>query len=140
VKTVNGYRQIPVHRDLLKIGFVGLVEEARKHPDKLLFPDVPTGSDSYRSSVFSKRYATFLRSLKLEEGERRVTFHSFRHTFRDQLRRPEANTDLVRELGGWSRGSETSTAYGDGTPAHVLRTLVDGIDYGIDLTHLYSSA
>lgn len=140
VKTVNGYRQVPVHQELLRIGFTALVEKARNRPSKLLFDDVPAASDSYRSTVFSKRYATFIRSLKLDEPGRKVTFHSFRHSFRDQLRRPHANPDLVRELGGWSRGSDTSTAYGDGTPAHVLRELVDSIDYGIDFSHLYTPA
>lgn len=140
VKTKNSYRQVPLHRELVKIGFMGLVTEAQDRPGKELFADVPPGLDGYRSSVFSKRYATFLRSLRLEETERKVTFHSFRHTFRDQLRRPEANPDLVRELCGHSRGREVSTSYGDGTPAHVLRPMVDAIDYGVDLSHLYPKA
>ena len=138
VKNENAYRRVPVHDELLKIGFLKLVAEAASRSDKLLFPDVPNGSDGYQSSIFSKRYATFCRSLDLNEPGRKVVFHSFRHTFRDALRVPNANTDLVEELGGWSRGAKTSSSYGDGASAEVLRPLIESIVYGLDLSHLYA--
>lgn len=140
VKSNNAYRAVPIHSELIKIGFMSLVAEASsREEDHLLVVDVPHASDKTRSSVFSKRYSTFQKSLKIDEPGRKVTFHSFRHTFRDALRLPDANPDLVRELGGWSRGSETSTAYGDGARPEVLRTLVERINYCLDLSHLHPS-
>ena len=136
VKTDNSFRQVPIHHELLRVGFMQLADDAQNKVGKLLFDDVPPGADGYRSSNFSKRYRTFLRSLKLDEPSRKVSFHSFRHNFRDALRKNENSTDLVRELCGHSRGSEVSTAYGEGTPAHVLRPMVNAIDYQLDLSHL----
>lgn len=139
VKTENGFREVPLHRELLQIGFMLHVAERRRHGDAcLLFDDVPPASDGYRSTNFSKRFATFLKSLGIKDDPRRTCFHSYRHNFRDALRQPEANPDFVREAGGWA-SRDTSDIYGDGTPAHLMRGLIDGIDYDLDLGHLYSA-
>lgn len=137
VKTENGFREVPLHRELLRIGFMEHVAERRRHrDDALLFDDVPPASDGYRSTNFSKRFATFLKSLGIKDDPRRTCFHSYRHNFRDALRQPNANPDFVREAGGWA-SKDTSDIYGDGTPAHLMRGLIDGINYDLDLRHLH---
>lgn len=137
VKTENGFREVPLHRELLRIGFMAFVAERLRHgQDALLFDDVPTATDGYRSTNFSKRFATFLNSRGIKDDPRRTCFHSFRHNFRDGLRQPSANPDFVREAGGWA-SRDTSDIYGDGTPAHLMRGLIDGIHYDLDLRHLY---
>lgn len=137
VKTDNAFREVPIHRDLLRLGFMSFVMARREEGlHQLLFDDVPVASDGHRSTNFSKRFATFLGSLGIKEDERRTCFHSFRHNFRDGLRQPDANPDFVREAGGWAM-RETSDFYGDGTKAHLLRDLIDGIDYDLDLRHLH---
>lgn len=139
VKTENGFREVPLHRELLGIGLMAHVAKRRRHGDSaLLFDDVPPASDGYRSTNFSKRFATFLKSCGIRDDPRRTCFHSFRHNFRDGLRQPDANPDFVREAGGWA-SRDTSDIYGDGTSAHLMRGLIDGIDYDLDLQHLYSS-
>lgn len=137
LKTAASARKIPVHPELAKIGFLELARKARERPGQLLFSDLPASSDHYPSSIFSKRFATFLKSLDLNESGRKVSFHSFRHTFRDALRTENANPDLVDELGGWSRSRKVSSAYGDGARIEVLKRLIDAIDYRLDLSHLY---
>lgn len=137
VKTENGFREVPIHRELLRIGFmVHVAERRRAGEDALLFDDVPAASDGYRSTNFSKRFATFLKSLGIKDDPRRTCFHSYRHNFRDGLRQPAANPDFIREAGGWA-SRDTSDIYGDGTPAHLMRALIDGIDYELSLQHLY---
>lgn len=139
VKTDNAFREVPVHRELLRIGFMAFVADRRRSGENVaLFDDVTVATDGYRSTNFSKRFATFLKSLGIKDDPRRTCFHSFRHNFRDGLRQPGANGDFVREAGGWAT-RETSEFYGDGTRAHLLRGLIDGIDYDLDLRHLYQT-
>ena len=140
LKTAASARKIPVHPELANLGFLELARKARERPGQLLFSDLPASSDNYPSSIFSKRFATFLKSLDLNEAGRKVSFHSFRHTFRDALRTENANPDLVDELGGWSRSRKVSSAYGDGAKIEVLKRLIDAVDYQLDLRHLYVSA
>jgi len=136
VKTEASYRVVPVPDILLKCGFAEFVERKADDAD-LIFDDVEEGSDGYRSSVFSKRYATFQKSLDLDEPGRKVSFHSFRHNFRDALRLPDVDTALAREIGGWSRGGDTFDSYGDGARAVVLRPLINRVAYDVDFSHLF---
>lgn len=140
VKTVNSYRVVPMHPELVRIGLLGFVNGKAEAKAPLLFGDVIPDVDGYRSTRFSKIYARLVKGLGLNEPGRKVTFHSFRHSFRDALRLPDANHDLVRELGGWSRGQDTSTSYGDGASAAALRPLIDRVAYALDLTHLHSAS
>lgn len=137
VKTEASYRVVPIPDILLKCGFAEFAAR-RKDDDDLVFDDVEAGSDGYRSSIFSKRYATFQKSLELDEPGRKVSFHSFRHTFRDALRLPDVDTALAREIGGWSRGGDTFDSYGDGARAVVLRPLINRVAYDVDFAHLFT--
>lgn len=136
LKTRASYRVVPMHRELIRCGLLTQITGLRDD-DTLLFGDVPQATDGYGSSIFSKRYATFWKSLNAAEAGRKVSFHSFRHNFRDALRFPGADEGLVRELGGWSRGGSVSDSYGDGARAAVLRPLVDAVHYNLDLSALY---
>jgi integrase len=138
VKTKASYRVVPVHRELIRCGLISQAASL-DHDDTLLFDDVPPGPDGYRSSTFSKRYASFWKTLNAGEPDRKVGFHSFRHNFRDALRVPGAEEVLVKELGGWSRGGSVSDSYGDGARAVVLRPLIDGVTYELNLSHLYQA-
>jgi integrase len=134
LKTPASYRVVPVPDILLQCGFMRFVESKNGS----LFDDVPPGSDDYQSSVFSKRYSTFQKSLELDEAGRNVSFHSFRHNFRDALRLPDVDAALAKEIGGWSRGGDTFDSYGDGARAVVLRPLINRVSYPIDISHLYA--
>jgi hypothetical protein len=78
---------------------------------------------------------TFLRqAITLE---RRQTFYSFRHNFRDALRRIEAPPDALQALGGWSQGKLTSDSYGDKSdPDYQARFMKRVAFPGLDLSHL----
>ncbi|MBD3762337.1 site-specific integrase [Rhizorhabdus sp.] len=134
VKTKAAYRVVPLHETILKCGFMRYVESKSDE----LFEDVPEGSDGYKSSVFSKRYATFAASLKMDDPKLDTCFHSFRHNFRDALRIPDMDKALAKELFGHSRGGDVFDAYGSGARAEVLRPVIDRVTYDIDLSHLYA--
>jgi integrase len=138
VKTKASYRVVPLHQELIRCGLLGHVQRL-PDADALLFDDVPPGPDGYASSTFSKRFATFWKSLGVDEPGRKVTFHSLRHNFRDALRQPGIDRNLAKEVGGWSRGDDVSDSYGDGARSVVLRPIVDAVSYDLDLSHLYQA-
>ena len=69
----------------------------------------------------------------------RQSFYSFRHSWRDALRRIDAPDSTLAAVGGWSQG-KTSDAYGDASdPDHQIK-IVEKISFpGLDLSPLYSS-
>lgn len=141
LKTDNAMREVPVHSILEKIGLLEWVERRRAQPDGLLFPEVtPDKNYGQTSSIFSKRYSSDLNHFQLGERRKKLTFHSFRHTFKRGLDRadvPEAKKD---ELCGWTRGVKTGRRYGIGLEADVLKSSVEAVQYDADFSHLFHHA
>jgi integrase len=136
IKTINGRREIPIHPTLASAGFLDFVAEKRSQGSKLLFDDVPVGSDGTRSGIWSKRYATFARSVGVKADLN--CFYSFRHTFRDALRAAEVPEEQADKLQGWSNGGKsTGRRYGRGYLADMLAPWIAKVTYpGLELAHL----
>ena len=68
-----------------------------------------------------------------------VSFHSFRHNYRDALREAEIGLERVRALGGWRRDSDGEEAiYGKGLKAATLYREIEKVHYvGLELKHLH---
>ncbi len=140
VKTEAGKRFVPVHPELTRMGFLSFVEGARKEGRKRLFPELKPDSLGYHSGVFSKFFNDKRRFLgKLGIAGQGVSFHSFRHNYRDALREADISLERVRMLGGWSKESGGEEArYGKGLLARTLMAEIEKVVYqDLDLKHLY---
>ncbi len=137
VKTLTSKRNVPVHPELRKIGFLEFVEDQKKNHELHLFDELNADKYGNRAWYALKRF----QEAYLEKAitvKQRQSFYSFRHSFRDALRRIEAPPDVLQSLGGWSQGSLVSDAYGDKSDPDYLYTYVEKIEYpGLDLSHLY---
>jgi integrase len=73
------------------------------------------------------------------ELDKRQTFYSLRHNFRDALRRAAAPPDALQALGGWSQGKNVSDDYGDLANPDYQAQFMAAVSYpGLDLSFLYS--
>jgi len=142
LKNGNAEREVPVHPELVKIGLLSWVERRRAvDPHALLFPEVPSHKkDGHRSSKFSKWFTSDLKHLDLGERRAKLTFHSFRHTFKRGLDRADVPEEKKEELCGWAREKKTSRRYGDGLEADVLVASVEAVNFDLSLDHLYAHA
>lgn len=142
LKTTRSRRDVPLHPELIRIGFLDFVEERRKANDsQRLFPELPSGAKGYYSHVFSKWFPRFVAHALGEESE--ASLHSFRHTFRDATRAAKLSAESVALLGGW-QGGEGNPAlvmneYGRGPEfLRMLKRDLAKVKYkGLDLSHLY---
>ena len=152
VKTRAGIRQIPIHSELIKIGFLDFVAKIRAKGERLLFPEVMT--DLVRgtkldqlspSAPLSKWFNHFIESVNARNPELKFTpehvFHSFRHTVRTEFRRNRAPEDDVCRICGWEGGSKGKTLadhYGESVLENLQETVNSGLKYdGVQLEHLY---
>jgi integrase len=112
LKTASSRRKVPIHPELIKTGFLSFAKEQKEAPGSRLFPDLKPDQYGNHASYALKRFRdSFLRApITLEP---RQTFYSFRHNFRDALRRIDAPPDALQALGGWGQGKLTSDSYGD---------------------------
>jgi integrase len=137
LKTKNAKRYVPLHPEIVKIGFLNHVENMRKAKQLRLFPEVQAlKSTGLYSGTFSKSFAYFLKSTGAKEDK--TTFHSFRHNFTNALRAALVGRDNIRILGGWAGGS-TEDRYGSGLPVSILAEAIAKTTFPVDLTHLHTA-
>lgn len=136
LKTKNAFRNIPVHPELERLGFI---EWVLARPSGQLFPEAVAGTADKPSGPFSKRFANFLKSCGIWEPRRKV-FHSFRNNFNDALRTGGVPREFREIINGWSSQKVSEDdSYGSGHRMAMLYGHVSQARYdGLDLSHLYS--
>jgi integrase len=117
LKTDNSRRVIPLHSEILRLGFVDYVEEKAPNPDDPLFPDLePQPPDQKRGPRFTRDFGYYRRRIKVyREG---VGMHAFRHTANTRLRDAITNWQQERHvaylLGHSQGGGEGRERYDKG--------------------------
>jgi hypothetical protein len=102
--------------------------------------EIEPDAQGYALGSFSKWFNDKRRFLgKLGIAGTGVSFHSFRHNYRDALREADISLERVRALGGWRRDSSGEEARcGKGLVASTLYKEIKKVAYpGLDLSHLY---
>lgn len=141
LKTKPSQRVVPVHPQLVTLGFLTYVEARRKDGEKAwLFPTVaPDQKGSL--SAWSKWWGRYLRNHVGINDPNKV-YHSFRHGFQDALRRTTPDEELRDALTGRSSGKSVGRTYGAKVMlqrwgAKVLKRAVDNISYpGLDVSRV----
>lgn len=141
LKTASSRRVIPVHPELIRLGFLQLVEERRRLDGEaaMLFPLLTMSARGSRGDAWSKWFGRYIRGLGISNGSR--VYHSFRHGYKDALRAAGVGEDVNDFLTGHSGGGVGRT-YGrkDRAKRFGLRILADAVakvSYpGLDLSHL----
>lgn len=112
VKSEAGIRKVPIHPDVMALGFAAFVAKVAKDKrGKRLFWQVGFGADGQASTVFSKWFARLMDKAGLRDPS--LVFHSFRHTAEDAFRNallPQYTTDRI--IG--HSGGKVSDGYGEG--------------------------
>lgn len=126
LKTPGATRTVPIHPELVRLGLLAHVEGVSKAGGGRLFADLARDDQRQTVDVFQKRFSYFLSKL---DGFGGVSFHSFRHNFRDALREAGSPIDVTRALGGWARSGGLEERYGQGTRASTLAKWMANVRY-----------
>ena len=120
-------RRVPVHPALVKLGFLDFVDQARVTNRDQLFPDVKRDVLGKWGDHTTKWFTRQVKALGLKG--RNLSFHSFRHSFEDALRRADLHdTPIGNALTGrWSAG--VSKNYGSRYPVVKLYEALCRVDY-----------
>jgi integrase len=112
VKTDSSVRAVPVHPELIRIGFLDFVNQVRRNDGQSarLFPKLTSGPKGGFGEAFSKWFGRYKRSLGIDNPS--SVFHSFRHGFKDALRAAGVNEDVNDALTGHSGGNSVARSYG----------------------------
>lgn len=128
VKSQAGVRKVPIHADLVDLGFLEFVADRQGHKrakaTPRLFFEVPYGADGQPSTAFSKRFARMMDRAGLTDPA--LVFHSFRHTVEDALRNAKEPQYLINRLIGHDE-NHVSGEYGQGVSLEVAKAAIDGM-------------
>jgi len=108
---------------LLNAGFKDYAKKIKQEGHEWLFPELKPNLHGKRGAEFGRWFARYLRSPKgCHILDRRVVFHSFRHTFKTLCREAQVSEEIHDALTGHV-GTTVGRSYG-----HVpLSALADGI-------------
>lgn len=108
VKSAAAVRRVPLHPDLMAMGFANFVQQRRrsKRPSTRLFFEIPFGADGQASTVFSKWFGRLLDKAGLPDPA--LVFHSFRHNAEDAFRDALQPQYVIDRIIGHSDGSVSS--------------------------------
>ena len=142
LKTKASERVIPVHAQLVKLGFLKYVEDVRRqHGEKaFLFPLVAPAQGRKGVAAWSKWFGRYLRAQGVTDTAK--VFHSFRHGFKDALRQGKVNQEIHDALTGHAQASTVSGGYGAKEMltrfgVRVLKEAVAKVAYrGLDLSRV----
>jgi integrase len=121
LKNRASIRQVPIHSNLLKAGFLDW-HQAQTKKDKRLFPELfPYGA--------VKASLTFTRLLKRLNIKRpALTLHSLRHTMAIKLERAEIHYSRMRRLLGHSIGKAVEDRIYLGSLKYSVKELSEALE------------
>ncbi len=145
-------RILPIHSELVRMGFLDFVREAVEEGREKLFSDGLTyrdkkgwGSNATHFFCRFPSHSTTAAGYFFKQGIRvrdskgdtdRKNFHSFRHTFADLARRAGVEAFLILpDIIGHSRAHEGTTAqYGNGFTQAQKREVLESLEIPVDLS------
>lgn len=128
LKTVNSVRKVPIHKTLVKLGFVKYVQHLQEcfltktTHSNLLFPDLIKGRDGYGHNS-SKAFDRYIRSINVKTPSK--SFHSLRHTFSDERKQADENPAMTAELLGHEIDGETLGRYAKSYKITLKKAAID---------------
>jgi len=135
LKNTTSQRRIPLHPKLIRFGFI---EYLQKQTGPRLFPDLHSASfDGSLSAGWSKWFARYLDNV-VGLKDRKLSFHSFRHTFKEFAHYNNIRKEVSNAIQGHSE-RDMSSVYG--RKLYPLPPLVAAMEAftipGQNLAHLY---
>lgn len=140
LKTDESKRAVPIHGELVKLGFLEFVEQRRKAGNVQLFEKLKPNKRGQYGAKWGDWWRRYVREVVGLTDEHLHPAHSFRHLFISECRRLRFREDYERAIVGHTRGGRKDAH--DGYGEHFVPSLaaeLNRIDFrGLDLSHLRS--
>jgi integrase len=112
IKTVSSRRRVPIHPDLVRLGFFEYVDRLKAAGVERLFAGLKPDAQGVLTGNWSKWIGRYLRSSAVGITDKRKTFHSLRHTFKDICRQAGIAKEVSDAITGHTAGDNEGSNYG----------------------------
>ncbi|MAF74852.1 MAG: hypothetical protein CMF17_03160 [Idiomarinaceae bacterium] len=129
LKNKNSRRVVPIHSELIRLGFLDYVKsvKALKHPR--LFDALTKSRDGYSKNA-SNWFARFRKKLGINIEGKKQDFHSFRHNVSDFYKQSDSAREVdAAAILGHSDQMITFGRYGKNLEAKKLQNIIEQLDF-----------
>lgn len=124
VKTAASVREVPIHSELVRLGFLDYVTAVKESGGRSLWPALPLRKGK-PGTYFSNWFGEYRKTLGFGKNP---DFHCFRHTVRTQLMEAEVAEPVIDRLMGHEvKGSTGAKVYSHAK--QVLRRALERVQY-----------
>lgn len=128
LKSESSRRRVPLHPELLRLGFLEYVRQQHTRGITRLFPDLNSSAKRQLTSSWSQWFGRYLRDFVKISDSRKV-FHSFRHGFKDACRASGIPKELHDQFTGHSSRDVGDGYGGESYPLHPLSQAMAKLAY-----------
>lgn len=132
LKTTSSPRRIPIHKELLAIGFLEQIEKVKQAgTGNRLFPDLQPDATGNCGSSVSKWFGRLRNEVigkPKVDGDKSI--HSLRHAVADAIRTVTDSDEILYAIGEWAENGKgnSSRRYGRGSLSK-LKEIIDQIQF-----------
>ncbi|SVC39444.1 uncharacterized protein METZ01_LOCUS292298, partial [marine metagenome] len=128
VKTENAIRKVPVHPQLIDMGFIDYVSKLKRSKKDRVFWELKEDRDGYASHVSRHFNERFLPTVGIWEKYTKVLYCT-RHTFINKLYTERVDENVIKTLVGHEKGFTMKQYGGDPFTPEVLREEISKVNY-----------
>lgn len=128
-KNQRSKRLVPIHSDLVRLGFLAYVQRLRASGQTLLFPEWAKRTDKV-NDWFNN---IFLVRIGLKSKQK--VFYSFRHTLATELARAGIPRELSKMISGHSP-QEVASVYIHASPVTLMAEALNKVNFGLPILGL----
>ena len=137
LKNRTAVRKVPIHPELIRLGFLTHVDDARRAGAIRVFPAFePGGADGRLGHAYSKGFTRYREAVGLRRTG--LDFHSFRHTATTLMHQAGVERSVIDHVTGHASGGETAR-YTKGSTVRQMSDAIGRIDIGADLSKLHAT-
>ncbi len=122
LKNANSERRVPVHPELKRLGFLAYCADIKRQGHLRLFPELKPNKFGTLTAKWGEWFGSYKRE-QCHVTDSRMTFHSFRHTFKQYARQVGMVEGIQRQIMGHS-GDDVADDYGSD---YYMHPLVEGM-------------
>ena len=128
VKTESAIRKVPVHPQLLQLGFIDYVSKLKRSKKERLFWELKEERDGFATKVSRHYNEKFLPAVGVWEKYTKVLYCT-RHTFINKLYSERVDENVIKTLVGHEKGFTMKQYGGDPFTPEVLLEEISKVKY-----------
>lgn len=134
IKADSTSRVVPIHSDLIELGFLQYHQYLKDNNEVRLFPELKMGKNGY-STNFTPWFSLF-KNTKFPQWGKTKTFYSFKHYFINDLKQKAVPLHFINGVAGHVSDNIDSDLYGDELSLENKISVIRQFSTNLDLTHI----